>query len=79
MVLRDNADDPPTETFKQLKSLDVLHILAPIRPMLITVVLDTHHHVLPTHVDVGEWDVVAVVDQDLSLRTRQTRCHEHQP
>ncbi|SKV98224.1 Uncharacterised protein [Mycobacteroides abscessus subsp. abscessus] len=46
--------------------------------MLVAVVLDADHDVLPTHVDVGECDEVPVVHQDLRTYRRQPRIPEQQ-
>jgi hypothetical protein len=76
-VFGDHPDNDPAQSLQHLGAVDVLHILTPIGAMLVAVVFDGDHRVLPTHVQVSYRS--AEPHLDLSHRRGQARVDENQP
>ena len=62
-VFVDHLDDVPTKTLDHLGSVNVFHVLASIGAMVIAVVLEGHHRLFPSEVEVGH--TLAVGDVNL--------------
>src|SRR6476661_5284451 len=64
-VLRHDPHDDPSHSLQQLDPTNVLHVLPAIGTVLVAVVFDGHHPLVPTHVEIGKGDSVSVLHLNL--------------
>ncbi len=76
MVLRDHPDDDPAHPFEHLQTLDVSSELPAVGPMLIAVVLDRDHGLLPTQIEVSKRNTVGPQHRYLCLRPGEASVQE---
>src|SRR5215208_3174324 len=77
-VARDDTDVHPTAVHDESRAHDVLAETRTLT-VLVTVILDGDHHLVPTHVEVVAGFAEIVVYGDLCTRRRETGADEKQP
>ena len=69
-VLGDDADDDPAHPLEHLQPPNVLDILPTVRSVMVAVVFDGDHVILPAQVEVRDRNAVGAQHGDLGLRPR---------
>jgi hypothetical protein len=67
MVLSDDPDDDPAHPLEPFQPPNVFRVLPSVGPVLIAVIFDSHHCLVPTEVEVGEGEAVYAEHRYLCL------------
>ncbi len=76
MVLGHDPHQSPTQILDEVAPTNVAHILPPIRPVVVAVVLDTDQQLRPAHVQISDNRAVIAVHRDLRGRSWQPTSNE---
>ena len=76
-ILLDDPQHVPTHTLDHVGSTDVFDVLPSVAAVVVAVILEGDHRLVPTHIEVC--DEFAVCDSDLRGRRRQPRPDQDKP